>query len=164
MGIEGLEHPNNHFLSAAQGWLELGNETEALEELKKIPEGLQEHPAVLEVRWNLECHAKRWAEALAIAEALHRIVPANPAPWIHRSFCLHELRRTQEAWDGLLPAVHLFPKEWLICYNLACYACQLGRLDEGKNWLMRAIELGDPIEINRIASNDPDLKPLTGSP
>lgn len=38
-------------LGAAQDWLELGNITEANEELEKIEASLRGHPDVLEVRW-----------------------------------------------------------------------------------------------------------------
>jgi tetratricopeptide (TPR) repeat protein len=155
-----LEHPNAFHLRAAQGWLELGNATEAAAELEKIWPALREHPRVLEVRCQAALQAKRWSEALALAETLCQRDPDSPFGWIHRAFCLHELKRTEEAWNALLPVAERFPKEWLVCYNLACYACQLRRLDEGKTWFMRALELGDPLEINRLASADADLKPL----
>jgi len=29
-------------------------------------------------------------------------------------------------------------------YNLACYECRLGRLEQAKNWLQKAFEVGDP--------------------
>jgi hypothetical protein len=48
----------------------------------------------------------------------------------------------------------------LIAYNLACYACQLGRAQESRTWLKRALELGKPEQINRMAAKDPDLQPL----
>ncbi len=53
-----------------------------------------------------------------------------------------------------------FPKEPTLRYNLACYACQLNRLDEARQWLGRAREIGDADEINRMALADEDLKPL----
>ena len=79
---------------------------------------------------------------------------------IHRSFALHELKRTQEACDLLVPAAALFPKEWLIRYNLACYSCQLGDLEEAGKWLSIAFSLGDAKHVKLMALNDPDLKPL----
>lgn len=162
MSTPPLEHPNNLHLSAAQGWIELGNSLEASSELAKIPIALRDHPEVLQVRWNVEMHARRLQDALETARVLHRISPSQPAAWIHQAFTLHELKRTREAWEALLPAAGLFPAEWLVCYNLACYACQLGWIEEAKRWLMQSIERGDPIEINGLAAKDPDLKPLVG--
>jgi hypothetical protein len=60
----------------------------------------------------------------------------------------------------LLPVVDKFPKEYIIRYNLACYACQLGNLEEARHWLKKAIEMADPKEVKLMALNDPDLKPL----
>jgi tetratricopeptide (TPR) repeat protein len=158
--MEALNHPNLLYLNAAQGWLELGNCIEAAAELERITPALREHPAVLEVRWQICVKSRCWADALSIAEILCRQTPESPFGWIHRSYCLHELKRTKEAWEALLPQADKFPKEWLICYNLSCYACQLGWLEEAKAWFMRAIELGDPLKINRLAAEDPDLKSL----
>ena len=159
-----IEHPDSLYLSAAEGWLELGNSSEALEELARISPGVREHPDVLEVRWQIAIKRRDWTEGLAIAERLCHLAPESPFGWIHRSYCLHELKRTQQAWDSLLPLAETFPQEWLIRYNLACYACQLGRIPEANEWLMRAIEVGDALKINRLAAEDPDLKPLFRRP
>jgi len=155
-----LEHPDGFRLSAAQGWIELGNCQEAIAELDSISPAAQEHPEVIQVRWHIADEEERWDDALVRAEALTRLAPDSPSGCIHRSYCLHELKRTQEAWDQLLPFAEKFPEEWLICYNLACYACQLARLDEAKKWFERAREIGDPREIESLAAEDPDLKPL----
>lgn len=56
-----------------------------------------------------------------------------------------------------------FPDQWLIPYNLACYACQLGRLDEAREWFRRALTMGDGKAIKLEALNDPDLAPLLGN-
>ena len=64
------------------------------------------------------------------------------------------------AWDALLPAADKFPSQPMIAFNLACYACQLGRLEEAGEWLRKAIDLGDEKEIKTRALDDPDLEPL----
>src|ERR1017187_3279090 len=50
MLMKPLEPPDSHHLSAAIGWLGLGNWREANEELEKITSELRGHPDVLEVR------------------------------------------------------------------------------------------------------------------
>jgi hypothetical protein len=45
-------------------------------------------------------------------------------------------------------------------YNLACYECQLGRLEQAKGWLEKAFALGDAREMKLAALDDPDLEPL----
>jgi hypothetical protein len=55
------------------------------------------------------------------------------------------------------------PELWEISYNLACYTCQLGRLDEARQWFHRALTLGDEKAIKLEALDDPDLAPLLGT-
>ncbi len=72
----------------------------------------------------------------------------------------HELKRTAEARDNLLRVVEKFPMSPTIRYNLACYECQLGRLEHAKKWLEEAFRLGDPKKLKLMALDDPDLEPL----
>ena len=51
--IPPLEPPDSIHLKAAEGWLELGNQPEANEELEKIAPELRVHPDVLEIRWQI---------------------------------------------------------------------------------------------------------------
>jgi hypothetical protein len=48
--VKPLQPPDSMHLTAAQGWLELGNHEEAFEELEQIDAPLRGHPDVLEVR------------------------------------------------------------------------------------------------------------------
>ncbi len=63
-------------------------------------------------------------------------------------------------WDALLPAADRFPNQPMIAFNLACYACQLGRLEEAREWLRKAMDVGDEKDIKLRAFDDPDLEPL----
>jgi hypothetical protein len=56
--------------------------------------------------------------------------------------------------------VDKFTDDPIMRYNLACYECQLGRLEQAKNWLEKAFTLGDPKKIKLMALQDPDLEPL----
>src|SRR5262245_61187606 len=86
-------------LSAAQGWAELGNYSEANAELANIIVSLRTHPDALEVRWHIHAHVKNWRACLGIAEAMIKQAPQRPAAWLLRSVALHELNRTQKAFD-----------------------------------------------------------------
>ena len=68
----------------------------------------------------------------------------------------------QAAWDALIPAVDRFPKEPTIPYNLACYACQLEKLDEARRWFQRALGVGQKAKLKSMGASDPDLRPLWG--
>lgn len=149
-------------LLAAQGWLELGNHLEADKELDEIAPQLRAHPDVLELRWEIHARGKKWDACVDIAEALIKLRPDHPNGWIQRSFALHGLRRTQEAFDKLLPAMHKFPRIWTIPYNLSCYCAQLQKLEECEAWFKKAMAI-DEHTVKRAAIDDPDLKPLWDS-
>jgi predicted Zn-dependent protease len=147
-------------LEAAQGWLGLRNWHEARVELANIPEKLQSHPDVLQVRWAIHAAAKEWGPAVEIAEAFRQAKPDSPFGFVHLAYALHEMKRTQEAQDVLLPVLDKFRDEFIIRYNLACYACQLGDGEGAWRWLEKSMALSDPDEVKRMALNDPDLEPL----
>ena len=147
-------------LEAAEGWVELGNHIEANKELEQITPESRGHPAVLEVRWRIYAKAKKWDAALDVASALIKMLPELPLGWGHRSYTLHELKRTEEARDNPMRVVDKFPEDPIMRYNLACYECQLGRLEQAKNWLPKAFEVGDSKELKLMALTDPDLEPF----
>jgi tetratricopeptide (TPR) repeat protein len=155
-----LEPPDSLHLRAAEGWCELGNHFEAKEELQNVAPEFRGHPQVLEVRWQIEAAARNWEEALEIAAGIIQIAPEEPSDWLHRSYALHELKHTQEARDNLLRILQQFPDSTTMRYNLACYECQLGRLDEARSWLKKVLTIGNPQHIKSMALHDPDLQPL----
>ena len=158
--LKEIEPPDSHHLRAAEGWLELGDHTQACEELKKISLQGRFHPMVLLTHWEIHAMAKQWTFAHIIAHALVVLFPDEPVGWINSSFALHQMKRTNDAWRALLPAAQLFPKHGVVAYNLACYACQMGKNEEAWKWLDKAISLGDSLKVKSAALEDPDLKPL----
>ncbi len=83
-----------------------------------------------------------------------------PIGWVHLSYTLHELCRTQEAWDNLSAVAAKFPDNPTIAYNLACYACQLGNTARARDLLDRALTLDNSPATKLAALSDPDLTPL----
>lgn len=155
-----LKPPDSHHLSAAVGWLELGNSSEALDDLERISSAQRTHPEVLEVKWAIYAKAHKWEKCMDVAKDLTNVAPKKALGWIHLSFALHELKRTKEAHSNLAGILERFPDDWLMHYNLACYACQLGNLQEAGRWLAGAMLKGKTKQIKRMAQNDPDLQPL----
>ena len=137
-----MQPPNSTHLNAAHGWLELGNYQEAFNELEEIEPEWRIHPDVLEARWLLYEMAEKWEFCIEISNTLVKMKPDDLSCWIRRSYVLHKLERTQEAYDGLKPALDTFKGEWLLQYNLACYTCLLGNVDEARELIEEAIELG----------------------
>jgi tetratricopeptide (TPR) repeat protein len=155
-----LQPPDSHHLRAAQGWLELGTPEEALKEVEQIISSAQAHPEVLNLRWEVLAAEKKWEPALEVATKLIGSDSEDPAGWVHRSYCLHELKRTLEARDNLLGVVDKFPLSATIRYNLACYECQLGDLAKARQWLEKAFRLGKRSHMRLAALKDHDLQPL----
>ena len=138
----------------------LGNAAEALHELAQLSSTASDYPEALIVRWDIYAHVRRWTEAIELADRLIARIPDEPAGYIKRAYALHELKRTQEAWETLAPVQGLFKENWLIPYNLACYACQLGRSAEAFKLFKQALRLGEKRELCGMALKDTDLQPI----
>jgi len=160
--METLGPPDSHFLSAALGWYELSNLPEAKAELDRIAPSMRGHPDVLEIRWLVHAQEKNWDEALCVARTLAEVAPERSSGWLHRAYALRRAKEggLQAAWSALLPAIDKFPAEPTIPYNLACYACQMGQVDEARQWLKRAMKIGGNKKVKIRALNDEDLEPL----
>jgi tetratricopeptide (TPR) repeat protein len=160
-----LEPPQVHYVSAAFGWLELGNLAEAKAELERIAPEFHNYPEVLEIRWSICAEEQKWEEGLEIARALVEAAPDSPMGWLHQAYALRRVPggSVKQAWTALLPAFDKFPKEPIISYNLSCYACQMNQLDAARVWFKRAIVIGGKKrkeKIKRMALEDSDLRPL----
>lgn len=155
-----LHPPDTHHLSAAEGWSELGNYAEALVELAQLSPAAQDCLEVLGLRWSIAAQQQQWEQCLQIASAIIERVPDHSFGWIHRSYALHELKRTREARDFLLAVAAQFPDDETISYNLACYECQLGDLTTAWQWFEETLTRRNPARLREHALEDPDLQPI----
>ncbi len=157
-----MEPPDSFYFQAALGWLELGRPQDAVAELDRLAAEYQQLSEVLKVRWAAAAALRDWDEALRLAEELLARSPDQAQHWLHRAYALRRARSggLEQAWEALRPAADKFPNEPIIAYNLACYACQMGRLAEARQWLARALEVGDRTELIQMALRDSDLQPL----
>jgi len=158
-----LKQPSSTHLSAAEGWLELGNHKEALNELKEIDPQLNTHPDVLEIHLRVSEMMEDWNSCVDIANTLTKSMPEKLSYWIRRSYALHKLKRTQEAYDQLKPSLDSFEGEWLPLYNLACYTCMLGNVNDARKLIEKAIELGGNA-VRLRALDDDDLVRVWAGP
>src|SRR5437867_819810 len=118
-----LEPPDLHIVSAALGWLGLGNLPEAKAELARITPKNRKHPDVLEVQWLICAEQQLWQPALEVARELIEKAPDRSTGWLHQAYALRRIPDggVKKAWQALLPAFDKFPKEPVISYNLSCY-------------------------------------------
>lgn len=159
-----IEPPDSFHLNAALGWLELGNPREADAELLQISPALLEHPAVLELRWQIEAKLGHWPQCLAAANRLLEVLPDNPSGYIAKAYALRRIEggSLEAARSALQPALAKFPQEPVIPYNLACYACRLGQLDHARALLKLAFALAKSRKFREMALDDSDLRELWG--
>ena len=135
-----IEPPDSFHLLAAHGWMELGSPLEAKQELQKLSPESRRHPDVLKVRWEIHAKEGAWDLCAEIGQALVELEPGESFGWVNRSYALRRTPRggLQAAYDALQPAADHLEDLEQIHFNLACYACQLGRLDDGRLWLSKS--------------------------
>jgi len=157
-----IEPPDSHFVSAAIGWLELGNAHEAAAELAAVAPSLTQHPDVLRLWYQIHAQENRWDLASETAYTLARTTPEDPQAWTNLAYATR-----RKPGGGIPPAKEIlaaarqrFPSEVLIAYNLACYECQLGNLPQARDLLREAFKLGNATELKNMSLKDPDLEPL----
>ena len=157
-----LDTPDIHHVRAAEGWLELGDDAEALRELENISPTEKDHPVVLELRFQILAKRSEWDACRDIAGMITQQLPDFAGGWLHLAYATRRATggSDQAAFDVLEPAAEKFSDEPTIPYNLACYVCQLGKLSEAREWLKRAFAIGDKKQIKLMALHDADLKPL----
>lgn len=141
----------------------LGDAPSALEELARLQPGSRNCTCVLELEWGIHAEREDWTAAAATAQRLIDLAPAREFGWVHRAYALRRqpggsIGRAREA---LQPALERFPRSQIIAYNLACYAAQLGNLDEAWLLFQRALAVsGKVCELLCMALADTDLEPL----
>jgi predicted Zn-dependent protease len=145
-------------VEAAFGWLGLGLPAEARAELAALTAAHTAHPQVCACRLALATCEEAWEEAREWAEHLVMLQPDEPQWTISLAYATRRSRSIAEAEAILRAARARFPREAILPYNLACYASQLGRLDEARALLAEATALDE--SLKDLAAQDPDLLPL----
>jgi len=147
-------------LLAIEGYLELGLPDEAARLLEQLPAPEQAALEAQGLRAQIYLAQKRWPEAAAVAADLIGAQPEEAGWWINCAYATRRSDSVAAAEQILLRAAALHPKESMILYNLACYACVTGRLDEARDRLRRAAALHPA--IHELALYDDDLRALRG--
>jgi tetratricopeptide (TPR) repeat protein len=121
---------------------------------------------LLKLRWRIYNKAGKHGNALAVAERLTRLLPAEPEVFIWRSHSARWMQDggAEQALQLLLDVANDFPDETAVPFDLARYNCALGKLAEARNWLRIAFEMaernGTAKEWKMRAIGDKDLEPL----
>jgi tetratricopeptide (TPR) repeat protein len=143
------------------GYLHLGMFLDANDELEKLPPELKTHPKVLTARLVLLMEMRKWEDGALLGESLIKLWPSEHEFHFKKAYCLHELKRTQEAKQTLESAPMSIRDTALFFYNLACYEAQLDNLVRA-NALLKECFKKEPY-YRQESLDDPDLEPLWDS-
>lgn len=153
--------PETH-LAYAAGYLALDLRSEARAEIHELPTEFLARPATLQFRLELAMAESVWEEVVALAPDLVSHDASTERPWVAWAYALRELGRIGEAQETLLAGARLIQEPSLVVdYNLACYACLLGELDEARRLLASVVTRDE--SWREAAHTDPDLADLFGT-
>ena len=140
------------------GFLELGMIAEADGELDSLPPEDRDRSSVLTLRVEIYRTAKKWSLMEVVARELWKRHPDEPDYWTNLAWAVRRSDSVVAARDILLEAVERFPGDAMTNYNLGCYACQLGDIEQAKTRVGKAIDLDAKFKL--LALDDADLEPL----
>jgi len=153
-----LEQPDLQHCQAAAGYVELSMFLEANTELDKIDPFNRAAPEVLALRIAIYRGLEKWELMQEIAKRLADFQPDDIQWTISFAYATRRADSIPAAKEVLLNAESKFPKEAAIKYNLACYFCQTGEIQNAKNYLRKAFEID--LNWRMAALEDEDLKLL----
>jgi Tfp pilus assembly protein PilF len=145
-------------LQAAVGYLELGMVEDAANEIECISPDQKNSSEVLGVRLEIYRAAEKWSLMEVVARELWKRHQDQPVYWNDLAWAVRRAESVGSANAILLQAVEKFPEDAMTSYNVGCYACQLGDIEQAKMRVGKAIEL-DP-KFKLLALDDADLEPL----
>jgi tetratricopeptide (TPR) repeat protein len=145
-------------IRAADGYLDLNLVDDAVLELKDVPTDYHQHSGYLTVVYRLCQLTDDWVRARDISKALWIQHAEDVGAWVNYAYAVRRAESIEAAREILITALAQFPKEAIISYNLGCYECQLGALDDARAYLRTAFELGPG--FRDMALQDADLDRL----
>ena len=145
-------------LLAATGFMELGMFDDAAMEIERLDPHDKQRPEVFDFRAALFAQAKEWGAMEVVTRRIVALRPDDPEAWVNWAYATRWEASLEAATEILLRAEKKCPHDAAIQFNLACYACQMGNLEEAKGRVATAISLDG--KFRSRALDDPDLEPL----
>ena len=131
------------------------------DQLEQIDPFNRAAPEVLAVRIAVYQGLKKWELMRELSKRLAEFQP-NDIQWtVSLAYATRRADSIQAAKQILLNAESRFPKKAIIKYNLACYYCQLGEIENAKSYLQKAFEIDSTWRLQAL--DDEDLRPLWDS-
>lgn len=148
--------PTSTRVQYANGYLELGMLDAASDEIEAVEGEDRLSVEVLLFRSRLYNAAEQWELMEAVSKQVANTAPANPQGWIQWGNALRFQGRFEDARQVALKALKRHPEESHIWYNLACFLCLMGDLEESGSVLKKALKMNP--KLREAALDDPDLE------
>ena len=101
-----------------------------------------------------------WQRLIDLGQQRTKRTPDESRGWIIQGIGLEKMGKIQEAYSLLLEVLPKFSKDFFVHYNLACFACRLGRKDEAWSLLKSSFSMTTPETFERWTLSDDDLAPI----
>ena len=148
-------------LQAVRGYYELEMYDDAWDELKVIEKSYPLTPLIIQMKILLLLKEKSWDVALGLTQKLQQMEPENGAGFIQGAYCLHEMKRTNEALAFLDEAPESVRSDAIYFYNKGCYQAVIGDVDTAFDCLRKSFDMDE--SLIDVARRDPDLAVLKDS-
>jgi tetratricopeptide (TPR) repeat protein len=145
-------------LNAAVGYLNLGMPQDAWNELEDIEAKDRARPEFLKVRVEVCRALKPWEMMAEVSNHLRKIEPDDVGHPLNMSYAVRRFKSEAEAADILSLALRRYYDDALVRYNLACYWCVMGRVEEAREMLETAFKKDK--SLRELAETDEDLAAL----
>lgn len=145
-------------LQYASGYLDLGMNKEAAQELDAVEDREQFPGEYLSLRIRLYLGTKKWNRMELAAKRLSELEPENPYGWVNWAYALRERNQVKEAMCVAEAGLEFVPEEAVLWFNFACYCSLLGEVEDASLHLDEAVRLDKAFEAEAV--NDPDLDNL----
>ncbi len=99
-----------------------------------------------------------WPEMLSLTRKMVELYPADAECWVTLADATRNSVSVQAGLELLETARQHFPDDGHILFQIGCYCCQLGRLDEARTAVQGAVS--NNRVWAKIAVQDRDLSPL----
>jgi Tfp pilus assembly protein PilF len=145
-------------LNAALGYLGLGMPQDAWNELEDIDAKDRARPDVLKVRVEVCRALESWEMMAEVSNHLRKIEPDEVEHPLNMAHATRRFKSESEAADILSLALRRYYDDALVRYNLACYWCVMGRVEEAREMLEMACR--KDVSLRESAETDEDLAAL----
>ena len=142
-------------LNAAVGYLNLGMPQDAWNELEDIEAKDRARPEVLKVRVEVCRALESWEMMAEVSNHLRKIEPDEVGHALDQAHAARRFKSEAEAAEILSLALRRYYDDALVRYNLACYWCVMGRVEEAREMLGTACRRDE--SLRELAETDEDL-------